>query len=153
MKRMFIYMAAATTVAAALAADTYDHRVQYLESSGTQFIDTGIIPSWDTMFTATYEYLSTVAGSGNYDMIAGVRTTNAGTTRYYPISLNGGLLKERYVFSSGAKATTHLARSRHTIVFNDANHHVIVDGNDLGAFTAQLSAASRTCWLFGANSS
>ena len=152
MKRMSINMIAVAAVAAALAADTYDHRVQYLESSGTQFIDTGIIPSWDTMFTATYEYLSTVAGSGNYDMIAGVRTTNAGTTRYYPISLNGGLLKERYVFSSGAKATTHLARSRHTIVFNDANHHVIVDGNDLGAFTAQLSAASRTCWLFGANS-
>ena len=145
MKRLFIYIVAAMPVAAALAADTYDHRVQYLESSGTQYIDTGIIPSWDTTFTATYEYLATVAGSGNYDMIAGVRTTSSGATRYYPISLNGGLLKERYVFSSVAKLTTHLARTRHTIVFNDANHHVIVDGNDLGAFTAQLSEASRTC--------
>ena len=54
MKRMSINMIAVAAVAAALAADTYDHRVQYLESSGTQFIDTGIIPSWDTTFTATY---------------------------------------------------------------------------------------------------
>ena len=100
MKRMSINMIAVAAVAAALAADTYDYRVQYLESSGTQYIDTGIIPSWNTMFTATYEYLSTVSGSANFDMIAGVRTTSAGSTRYYPISLNGGLLKERYVFSS-----------------------------------------------------
>ena len=26
-------------------ADTYDYRVQYLESSGTQYIDTGIVPT------------------------------------------------------------------------------------------------------------
>ena len=156
MKKQFLWgcMAAVATSAMlpASAADTYDYRVQYLESSGTQYIDTGIVPSWDTMFTATYEYLSTVSGSANYDMIAGVRTTGAGSTRYYPISLNGSLLKERYVFSSKVKSKTHLARASHTIVFNDENHHVIVDGDDLGAFTDQLSSSTRTCWLFGANS-
>ena len=153
-KRAFVacVAVAASAIIPVLGVDTYDYRVQYLESSGTQYIDTGIIPSWNTMFTATYEYLSTVPGSANFDMIAGVRTTSAGSTRYYPISLNGGLLKERYVFSSTVKSATHLARTRHTIVFNDENHHVIVDDVDKGAFTADLSAASRTCWLFGANS-
>ena len=154
-KRAFVACVAAVASSAilpVLGVDTYDHRVQYLESSGTQYIDTGIIPSWDTMFTATYEYLSTVQGSGGWDMIAGVRTTGDGSTRYYPVSLNGGLLKERYVFSSTQKSTNHLARLRHTIAFNDANHHVILDGVDLGALSAQLSAASRTCWLFGGNS-
>ena len=91
---------AASAILPASGADTYDYRVQYLESSGTQYIDTGIVPTWDTMFTATYEYLSTVSGSGNYDLIAGVRTTSNGSTRYYPVSLNGSLLQERYVFSS-----------------------------------------------------
>ena len=149
---MLLVAVAAGAALSASAADTYDYRVQYLESSGTQYIDTGIIPTWDTTFTATYEYLSTVSGSGNYDMIAGVRTTSAQATRYYPISLNGSLLKERYVFSTKAVSKTHLARARHTIVFNDENHHVVVDGDDLGAFTAQLSESTRTCWLFGANS-
>ena len=156
MKKQFLWGCMAAVAASAMlpasAADTYACRVQYLESSGTQYIDTGIVPTWDTMFTATYEYLSTVSGSGNYDMIAGVRTTGAGSTRYYPISLNGSLLKERYVFSSKVKSKTHLARASHTIVFNDENHHVIVDGDDLGAFTDQLSSSTRTCWLFGANS-
>ena len=121
---------AASAILPASGADTYDYRVQYLESSGTQYIDTGIVPTRDTMFTATYEYLSTVSGSGNYDLIAGVRTTSNGSTRYYPVSLNGSLLQERYVFSSKVISKTHLARIRHTIVFNDENHHVIVDGSD-----------------------
>ncbi len=153
MKRHRVVLAVVAGVAAvALAADTYDHRVQYLESSGTQYIDTGIIPSWNTTFTCDYEYMETVSGSGNFDMIAGVRTSSAGTTRYYPVSLDGSLMKERYVYSSIQLRKTHLVRTRRSIIFNDENHHVFVDGEDMGEFTAQLSAATRTCWLFGCNS-
>ena len=143
---------AASAILPASGVDTYDHQVQYLESSGTQYIDTGIIPSWNTTFTCDYEYMETVSGSGNFDMIAGVRTSSAGTTRYYPVSLDGSLMKERYVYSSIQLRKTHLVRTRRSIIFNDENHHVFVDGEDMGEFTAQLSAATRTCWLFGCNS-
>ncbi|MBR1587233.1 MAG: hypothetical protein IJ658_02800 [Kiritimatiellae bacterium] len=152
MKLRFACVAMGLAIGAAVAADTYDRRVQYLESSGTQYIDTGIIPSWNTTFKGDYEYLATVPGSGNYDMIAGVRTTGAGSTRYYPVSLDGSLMKVRYVYSSIQLRKTHLVRTRRSIIFNDENHHVFVDGEDMGEFTAQLSAATRTCWLFGCNS-
>ena len=53
-KRAVVACVAAVATGMALPAsgtDAYAYRVQYLESSGMQYIDTGIIPSWDTMFT------------------------------------------------------------------------------------------------------
>jgi len=153
----YVAAVAASAMLPASAADTYDYRVQYLESSGTQYIDTGIIPANDTMFTGTYEYVAFGNGTkSNYDMIAGLVGSN--TKRYYPISLNSNgstspsvLCSERYVFSSDQPAKVHGSLSKHTIVFNDATHRVIVDGSLVGAFSSTLGAETKTCYLFTAN--
>ena len=51
-------------------ADTYAYKVQYLQSSGVQHIDTGVVPDRNTMYRGSYEYLGTAGAKANYDMIA-----------------------------------------------------------------------------------
>ena len=153
-KRAFVACAVAVASSAilpALGVDTYDYEVEYLESTGGQYIDTGIVPDYNTTVKATYEYVSLIS-SGN-DMLIGVRTTSAQGTRYYPVALEGTLLKERYVLSTTVRRKEHLVPARHEIVFNDENHKVFVDNVEIGSLDKDFTEEStRTCWLFGGNS-
>ena len=135
-------------------ADTYDYRVQYLESDGKSYIDSDVIPQGNTTFTATYEYLAFAGTQANYDMIAGL--AGGSGKRYYPVSLNGNssstqLYHERYVFSTENPSKNYGTVSRHTIIFNDTAHRVIVDGNHVSAFTSTLGTETKTCYLFAGN--
>ena len=126
-------------------ADTYAYKVQYLESTGKQYIDTGVTADANTMFRGRYEYL---LANGNYDMIAG-----STTPRYYPISLNGkNPNKERYVYRDSSPAQTHPCRTSHSIVFNDPQHRVFVDGKYIGV-VSDFTTNTRQCFLFASNDS
>ena len=46
--RICVFAAAGMVAFAAAGADTYDYEVENLESSGGQYIDTGIIPDYNT---------------------------------------------------------------------------------------------------------
>ena len=127
------------------------------EPSGGQFIDTGIAPTPTTRTDVGYAYLGTVSGSGGLDVVAGVRQSGSGTTRYYPVSLNGNRGAIRHVLSSEQLYSSHTPGVRQEIVFNDERHGVIVDGEDRGTFTESAvssfnSSTGRTIWLFGTNS-
>ena len=149
-KKLCVFATAGMVAFAAAGVDTYDYEVEYLESSGGQYIDTGIIPDYNTTVKATYEYVSLIS-SGN-DMLIGARTTSAQGTRYYPVALDGTLLKERYVLSTTVRRKEHLVPARHEIVFNDENHKVFVDNVEIGSLDNDLTSSTRTCWLFGGNS-
>ena len=131
-------------------ADTYAYKVQYLQSSGVQHINTGVVPDRNTMFKGSYEYLGTVGAKANYDMIAA-----CAQPRYYPVSLNSAsathALNERYVSYNDTPNQTHPYRTRHTIVFNDALHRVFVDNKYISTFTTGFTGASHTCYLFASN--
>ena len=146
-------------------ADSYAYRVEYLESTpgGGQYIDTGVVPTTWTTFNGTYEFVAFGNGtSGNLDMIAG-RQSSAGN--YYPVSANintsvtdvNDLKKERYVCGLGTGNTLtkdHSALARHSVVFNDKNRKVFVDGVEVGMFTATLSGTdTASCFLFAARGS
>ncbi|MCQ2394357.1 MAG: hypothetical protein MJ249_08720 [Kiritimatiellae bacterium] len=135
------------------AVDTYAYEIQYLESTGVQFIDTGIKPTSKTMFKGTYQYVSQCKGAGgNCDMIAGVRTTSAAATRYYPVSLNSAFPNERYVLSSQQGAVNYSSATRHDIVFNDGSRRVWLDGKLIYTFSSSFANASRNLYLFAGNS-
>ncbi len=71
METKMIRVALAAICAAAPAlADTYAYKVQYLQSSGVQHINTGVVPDRNTMYRGSYEYLGTAGAKANYDMIA-----------------------------------------------------------------------------------
>ena len=133
--------------------------VSYIQSepSGGQFVDTGIVPTSATRTDVGYTYLGTVSGSGGLDVVAGVRQSGSGTTRYYPVSLNGNKWAIRHVLSSAQLYSSHMPGVRQEAVFNDERHGVTVDGEDHGAFTESAvssfnSSTGRTIWLFGTNS-
>ena len=124
-------------------ADTYAYKVQYLQSSGAQYIDTGIVPTSNTMARVKYEYL---AANGSYDMIAGCTAD-----RYYPVSLNTkDPLKERHVYHGTAFNDNQTVLTVHTVVFNDAQHRVYKDDRLVTTFN-QTFSTERNCFLFASN--
>ena len=143
-------------------ADSYAYRVEYLESTpgGGQYIDTGVVPTTYTTFKGTYEFVAFGSGPyANWDMIAG-RQSSGGN--YYPVSINAGnvqytdaseyLRKERYVCKN-AKSKTYSSIVRHSVVFNDKDRNVIVDGTTVGTFGESdlLSGTDpASCFLFAA---
>lgn len=139
----------------ASAADSYAYRVEYLESTpgGGQYIDTGVVPTTWTTFNGTYEFVAFGNGTSvNLDMIAGRQSSDG---NYYPVSLRSNTLNaERYVCGLGTGNTLtkdHSALARHSVVFNDKNRKVFVDGVEVGTFTATLSGTDTTsCFLFAA---
>ena len=143
-------VAAVTCAAAPALADTYAYKVQYLQSSGAQYINTGVVPDRNTMFRGSYEYLGTAGAKANYDMIAA-----CAQPRYYPVSLNNAsdthARHERYVSNSDAPHQTHPCLTRHTIVFNDALHRVFVDNKYINTLTSAFTGAAHTCYLFASN--
>lgn len=146
-----VFAAAAICMAASQSlADAYAYKVQYLEAIGVQYIDTGVVPTRNTMFKGSYEYLGTAGAKSNYDMIAA-----CASPRYYPVSLNGAsdthARHERYVSYDDSPHQTHPYLTRHTIVFNDAQRRVFVDSKYVGTFTTGFSGASHTCYLFASN--
>ena len=139
--------------ATAWVDDAYAYEIQYLESSGVQYIDTGIKPTAKTMFKATYQYVSSCTAGGGCDMIAGVRSQGDSATRYYPVSINASFPNERYVLAGHNNViATRTTATRHDIVFNDSQRCVFVDGKFIGTFTATFANATRTLYLFAGNS-
>ena len=128
-------------------ADTYAYKVQYLESTGAQYIDTGVVPTLNTMFKGTYEYVGMARSTAYSDMIAGCTSP-----RYYPVSLFNITdlhpRHERYVLNNDQPDITHPYLTRHTIVFNDAQHRVFVDNQYIGKFTSGFPGISYSCFLF-----
>lgn len=148
------------TIGADALADTYAYKVQYLESTpnGGQYIDTGVVPTYNTGFNGTYEYMAYGNGEkSNYDMIAGLQGVDGG--RYYPVSLNHGsdksdtafLKAERYVLAGTSESKSHATLTRHTIVFNDAAHKVTVDDVLVTTFSTTFPQQTKTCFLFAAS--
>lgn len=132
--------------------------VEHIQSSGGQYIDTGIVPDQNTTFRAVYEYMSVVSGVGSAaqcDMIAGVASGGS----YYPVSLNydyrnqgANVVKyERYVTPGGTQYAAHSTRARHMLVFNDASRRLFVDGSYLGTFGTFSKTVTRSCYLFASN--
>lgn len=128
-----------------IAGDTYLYKVQYLESSGAQYIDTGVVPTASTMVRVKYEYLE---ANGSYDMIAGCTSQ-----RFYPISLNSkDPLKERHVYNGDAHTDYVSELTSHVVVFNDAQHRVFKDGRLVVTYN-QTFTTTRSCYLFASNNS
>ena len=124
-------------------ADTYAYKVEYLQSSGAQYIDTGVVPTSNTMVRVKYEYLT---ANGSYDMIAGCTSQ-----RYYPVSLSTtDPLKERHVYNGTAFSDVQIALTTHTVEFNDAQHRVYKDGRLVTTYS-QTFSTTRKCFLFASN--
>lgn len=140
---------AAMAVVDASGADSYDRELQYLESTGTQWLDSGVVPTSNTMTQITYQYVS-YANAGSYDMICGLQSPN----RYYPVSLqSNNILKERYVYNDTVINKSFSSAVRHEVVFNDKYHRVFLDGACIATYNQTFATATQHIYIFGASTS
>lgn len=121
--------------------------LEYLQSTGTQYINTGIAP--DTVNTTVeikYQYLNNL-NTGN-DSIIGSRSGSS-VYRFYPCSRNG-TSKDRMVLGNTTIETPYDTKV-HTILFNDGNHDCYLDGELIGNIGTNFTPHSQPMYLFALN--
>lgn len=122
--------------------------LEYLQSTGTQYIDTGIVPDTD-FYTVEIKYQYLENKSTGYDSIMGSHETSGGTTRFYVASLTG-TSNDRMVMGNGVLNLSH-DYNVHTSLFNDANHDCYFDGELIGNVGTTFTGNTRSIHLFGVN--
>lgn len=125
----------------------YDAEVEFLQSSGTQYIDTGIYVNG-----ATTEFRMKYNGFGGCYFACGCRTaydskafvfSNGGsnTTTYNKYFLN-------YSDGYDANVTCPNDTNVHELIMNNS---VSVDGTTIKTFASSNFTTDRTLWIFGSN--
>ena len=128
----------------------YDAQVEYLESTGTQYIDTGIVPYPDsTGFEGTVEYVALSSGIDNSDnYIFGVRQ-NSQHTRFWAGAANGFLRGAIGIFKSTEIVVN--INTKVVMTFNLNGNKKITFGSDEFLMDAVSFLISRNAYLFCAN--
>ena len=120
---------------------------QFIESTGTQYIDTGIVPTKATTIDIDIQFTSTGANGAN-----GVRQTSNFNTRFYPV-VTYNSSKYRCTFGSEDYYFDN-PLERHHIIYNDINHNLYIDDNLEKTFNVDNInlEGTNTVWIFKANS-
>ena len=114
--------------------------VDYIESSGTQYIDTGFKPNQNTRMTANIDILSTIG----YTNVGGARDGN--TNQFHIIITPGNYFDARY--SSSSKGVTTTLIGKHNFDFNK-NTLIIDDGTYI--FTSTTFQSQYNAYIFAVN--
>ena len=127
-------------------------RVEYLESSGTQYIDTGVIPTSNTEVIIKGRIMALHPDSNNNDILCGERSQAGGHgMRFLPFSTSGGDTKTvRCAYGDGQISELLTYEEEHYIDFNNASSQVILDGNNMGTLTGTYTQAPNALYLFAA---
>lgn len=124
----------------------YKETLEYLESDGVHYINTGVAPSnMNIKVELEYQYL---ANNLTWDdSIMGSRSEGL-DTRFYPSSLGGS--DDRHVFGDNTVVTTS-DLNKHTVLFNDEAHDTYLDGTKIGNLGTSFTPHNQPMYLFGLN--
>lgn len=121
----------------------------YLESSGTQYINTGVAPDTiETKVEIQYQYTGN-KGTG-YDSIIGSRSNSNTNARFYPSSCNG-TSAVRHVLGGTVLQTGYDTQSVHTVLFNTADRSCFVDNTNIGNLRTSFTPHNKSMYMFGLN--
>ena len=126
-------------------------QLEYIESTGDQWIDTGIVPSEDMKFE-----LDVQEKSGGSILSAAPSSTN----RHYPLYTGASNGKYYVAYFSGITQTTTQysgTRCNIQVIYKPGEQSITVDGTSIysGSATAtaeNISGFNKTLYLFGCNS-
>ena len=122
--------------------------LEYLQSTGTQYINTGIAP--DTLNITVeikYQYLNNLSTSN--DSIMGSKGSSGNVNRFYPSSRNG-TANDRMVLGNTILSSPYDIEV-HTVLFNDANHDCYLDGELVGNLGTNFTPHAQPMYLFALN--
>ena len=116
-------------------------QLEYIESTGTQYIDTGVVPTVNTNVKLTAQYTDFYTGADAWNSIAG-SAGGAGNNRFYPLgTTNGSTPNIRQTYGSNQYEQPK-DTNIHTVDFNNANKQIIVDGVNVGSTTSGFEPVS-----------
>lgn len=126
----------------------YDAEVQYLQSSGTQYIDTQCL-STKTM-TARIRYESLILTGTASNGLFGARVSSLNGS-YLVMQYNSSGLKLRADYAKGARDIAALASGVH-VIEADGNYFSLDGGTPLSVgYKADFPAQGLSVWLFAVN--
>lgn len=120
--------------------------VEYIESDGHQYLNTGICVDTNTRFEADFQYTNITSSVNGW--LAG---TFNNAQRYYPLQLSN-----KAKFRSGKPDNYNLFEvssdtNRHTLIYNDTGGKTYYDGVDKGTLPAISQSSSQPLFLFSAS--
>ncbi len=110
----------------------YDSKIEYLRATGTQYINTGIVPNLNTQVNLKCKF-NTYIQSG---MVCGARLGTSTPGRFFPCASSG---TDKCRFTIGTKEFSmnlNYGSTVYEIFFNDPSHRVIVNNSVLGTFSS-----------------
>ncbi len=122
--------------------------IAYIESSGTQYIDTGYC-AYKTKTEITFQ--STSKGTVNQFVMAGWNTDN---NRYYPVAYQYS--ENRFATANKENTYTKLGdydTVQHTIIYNDENNKVYFDGVEKATVSDLSTQTTNSIYLFALHNS
>ena len=126
----------------------YDAEIEYLESTGTQWIDTGIVPDNNTGFTVSAMAISSVVNSrilGVYETISGIQERFAAVVRSIQFQYYFGWGNAYNFTSSDSNFMT-----RRVMELNFLNSRSMTfDGVVVSSNLPILTTFTTSAWLFG----
>lgn len=126
--------------------------LDFIETSGTQFIDTNY-SAYKTKFEAKFRLTNTTGYSGN-GYLAGAWNDN--NNRYYPMTEENAVAHR---FSCATREnnqiifTSSVDTNIHTVVYNDENNRVWFDNINKGTLSDLTTQTTRPIFLFALNGS
>ena len=136
-------------------------RVEYLETDGNQYIDTGVLLNNTDEFEITFQsskdalitpVMGAISGGTSYTSTDNISVTyNVGSNvNAYSIYNNGGAGNPNYAWNGG----DYTDKLKHTIKYTGLNTVPTIDGEEMTQITSHTiseSNATVTTWLFGRN--
>lgn len=122
--------------------------INYIQSSGTQYIDTGVCP-YKTKTEITFQCLVQPTTTTAY--IIGAWTT--GNNRYYPT-----VYRKTIGFVCANRSNTYTTLSAydtsvHTVIYNDENNKVYFDGTEKTTVSDLSTSVTNSIYLFAVHGS
>ena len=151
MKKLLMAVAAVAAVLGAKAENVLPAgytAVEYLESDGSQYIDTGVVPTKDTRVDLGYGYVGDYSSSLT---MAGVKGGASNSTRFYPTSLHAAGYNQDRQVAGDTILTIPYSNDRIELVFNDINHKVWINGRLNGTFSSLANSYTHSLYLFALN--
>ena len=120
--------------------------LDYIESTGTQYIDTGVLP-YKTKTEFKFQ-MAVEQSAGCY--LCGC--WNADNNRYYPVTF-GSASFYTYNRSNSNTLLSAYNNAEHTVLYNDENNKVFYDGVEKATISNLTTQATNTMYLFALHGS
>lgn len=122
--------------------------IEYIESTETQYIDTGICP-YKTKTEIIFQLTKKSSATGY-----AIASWNSGENRYYPVAYR--ITDDKFVTSNRTNTYTVIGNydtNVHTVVYNDENNKVYFDGVEKATVSDLTTQGTNSIFLFAMHNS